>query len=146
MKNTIYDFGKSRITAIDIQPYFRAGFKDATEFAKKHNIVLGSPDGIRVLYGYTLKHVNGFLSTHKPTFQPVLFMSKINGAKMTNFVENYLPKLSPFFKAPYCGYIQHASDVESAAIKVIEAETKKKNTKEMLSRVVRPKPQTPPAH
>lgn len=144
MNPSISNFAKSRVTAVDIQPLFEAGFKTALEFCKSHNIPLGSTDGLRIIHSYVLQNVTEFIKKHKSEYPTALYMSKLKSPKLVHFVTQYMPKLSAAFKLPYCGYIPNASDVETACLKTIDTNAVRSKNKQMVLKSLRLRTQPDP--
>ena len=133
MKNT-KDFPKSRISAIDIFPYFKEGFQAALAFCRQHSISINDPDGVRVLYGYCLKFVKEGCKDTKCPYQTVLCLDPTKvPAKLKPFTETHFLKVTKFFPHPYCGsYSLKSPDLELAAEKVLQ-KTKKLENKQMVA-------------
>ena len=135
--NNIKDFPKSRITVVDVFPYFKEGFKQAMEFCKQHNIPLNSPDGVRVLYGYCLKHIRNACKQFNNKYPTVLCLSnKGVTKKLEPFIAEHFPIIARFFSYPYCGkYDLNSPELEMAAENLLLRNKKKLETKELAQKL-----------
>jgi hypothetical protein len=131
--NNIKNFPKSRVTVIDVYPYFKEGFKQAIDFCKRHNISLGSPDGSRVVFGYSLKHIKEGCQKTKNQYQTVTCVSKKGVTKkLEHFMETHFATLARFFPHPFCGTFDLSSpELEMAAESLVLKNTKKIDTKNL---------------
>ena len=135
--NNVKDFPKSRTTVVDIFPYFKDGFKQAMEFSKQHNVPLNSSDGVRVLYGYCLKHIRNACKQFNNKYPTVLCLSKKSVTKkLEPFVADHFLIIARFFPLPYCGrYDLSSPELEMAAENLLLRNKKRLETKDLAQKL-----------
>ena len=138
-------FPKSRICVIDIYPSFEKGLKSAMQFASKHNILLNSADGRRVILSYCIQSIEADYNNTKSMFPKVACMSKkALSKKISFFVDNYFEDILKQMPIPYCGKMDLSSpDLETAAELSLKQQKPQKKYKELISKL-RIKMEAPP--
>ena len=118
----IKNFPRARVCVIDVYSSFEKGLTQARNFALKHNILLSSTDGKKLISNFCFTAVNNTYKNTPSAFPKVLCISdKISNSRINYFVKNHFHKMLEKSKLPYCGCFDLTSpDLETAAENILK--------------------------
>lgn len=124
----IKDFGKSRVSLINIYNSFKKGAKQAYDICKSTHISLTSSEGKRMLMFFCLDKINKDCRAVKTNYSKVLYVAQEQiEPKFQHFLEVHMPKLMKKSTFPYCGiYNTNSPDLEFAALQNLKPSAPKK--------------------
>lgn len=132
-------FPKSRICVIDIYPSFEKGLKAAINFASKHNVMLNSADGRRILMSYCIRFIESDYKNTKSPYPKVVCVSKKSITKKAgfcSFFDNYFEDMLNNMPMPYCGKLDlNSPDLESAAELSLKQQKPQKKYEGVISKL-----------
>jgi hypothetical protein len=130
-------FPKSRICVVDVYPAFEHGLRLAMNFASKHNILINSADGRRILLSYCIQSIEAEYKNTKSSFPKVICISKKAISKRVSlFVDNYFENVLNQMPIPYCGKIDlNSPDLESAAELSLKQHKSQRKFNELVSKL-----------
>lgn len=130
-------FPKSRICVIDVYPSFERGLRAAIDFASKHNVLLNSADGRRLIVSYCVKAIEmDYRNTTSPFPKVICISKKAISKRVSLFIDNYFENILNQMPIPYCGKIDLTSpDLESAAESSLKHHKPQKKYSNLISQL-----------